>query len=745
MATIARVALDLAAGRLFDYEIPETLRGTLSAGTPVLVPFGASERRGYVVELCDTPRHAGPLKAIKGVAGKDALIREPLLKLAQWMADYYLAPVERAVRAVLPGAVRKQDAGFVERLLAAPTEAARALGADALAALARRAPKQAAALERVLTEGEMLAARLAAHRGAGHAALRALEKKGLLRLWGGVTERDPNAGLEWLPTHPLTLMPQQTEALAAVREEMDAPAPGVLLLYGVTGSGKTEVYLQALRHALDLGRGAIVLVPEISLTPQTVERFRGRFGDVVAVLHSGLSEGERHDEWHRIHDGRARVVVGARSALFAPVRELGLIVVDEEHEPAYKQEETPRYHARDVAVMRGKMEGCAVVLGTATPSLESWQNARAGKYRLIRMPHRVDHRAMPEIHVIDLRHEAGGREQKRGLFAGALVDELRGRTQSGEQAILFLNRRGYARALICPACGEAVRCPDCSIALAYHKREDRLRCHICGRTERPPERCPNPACRDPSIRMAGAGTEKVEELLRRLLPHVEVARMDSDTMTRRDEYRRVLTAFRSGKIQVLIGTQMIAKGLHFPNVTLVGVINADVTLHLPDFRAGERTLQLLTQVAGRAGRGEAPGRVLVQTFTPFHPAIQAARRMDFEAFCDQELAFRKELGYPPFSRMINVLFRGRAEAKVRAAATAFAAAVAPSAPPPKGWTVSEALPAALARAHGEYRYQVLLRGPKTNRAMHDAVRAALALKRPKDVHAAADVDPVSVM
>jgi primosomal protein N' (replication factor Y) (superfamily II helicase) len=471
----------------------------------------------------------------------------------------------------------------------------------------------------------------------------------------------------------------------------------------------------------------------------------GRFGDVVAVLHSGLSEGERHDEWHRIHDGRARVVVGARSALFAPVRELGLIVVDEEHEPAYKQEETPRYHARDVAVMRGKMEGCAVVLGTATPSLESWQNARAGKYRLIRMPHRVDHRAMPEIHIIDLRSEAGGRDQKRGLFAGVLVDELRGRTQSGEQAILFLNRRGYARAPHLPRLRRRGALPRLQHCARLPQARGPPALHICGRTERPPTQCPNPACGDPAIRMAGAGTEKVEELLRRLLPHVEVARMDSDTMTRRDEYRRVLTAFRSGKIQVLIGTQMIAKGLHFPNVTLVGVINADVTLHMPDFRAGERTLQLLTQVAGRAGRGEAPGRVLVQTFTPFHPAIQAARRMDFETFCDQELAFRKELGYPPFSRMINVLFRGRDEAKVRAAATAFAAAAAPPASPPKGWTASEALPAALARAHGEYRYQVLLRGPKTNRAMHDAVRAALALKRPKDVHASADVDPVSVM
>lgn len=743
--SVARVAVDLSTGRLYDYAIPDDLRGSLPAGTPVVVPFGKSERRGYIVELRDHTDHPGELKPVKAAAGREEMIRGPLLKLAQWMAEYYLAPIETAVRTVLPGAVRKAGAAFVERLMAAPTEAGRAMDEVGRAMLARRAPRQALALDKLLETGEVRINRLEAA-GIDRAALRALEHKGYARIWGGVAERSPHEGVELLRTAPLELMPQQRDALDTVKRIMDTRTPPVALLHGVTGSGKTEVYLQAIAHALEQGKGAIVLVPEISLTPQTVERFLRRFGDGVAVLHSGLADGERHDEWHRIRDGRARIVVGARSALFAPVDPLGLIVVDEEHEPSYKQDEAPRYHARDVAVMRGHFDNCAVVLGSATPCLESWENARNGKYALVRMPHRVDHREMPDIRVIDLRYQRQGREQKRGLFSTPLVEEIRMRVERSEQVILFLNRRGYASSIQCPACGEAVQCGHCSIAMTYHKREHRLICHLCGITRALPEICPNPGCKDPSIRMAGAGTERVEETLRKLFPRVEIARMDSDTMTRRSEYRRVLDGFKSGRIQILVGTQMIAKGLHFPNVTLVGVVNADLTLHLPDFRAGERTLQLITQVAGRAGRGEVPGVVIVQSYTPFHPAIQAARRMDFETFCDQELEFRRTQGFPPYARMINCLFRGKDEGCVRAAAKAFEEAVQPPATPPNGWTVTPAAPAGLSRIRDEHRFQVMLRGPRNRyRAMNEAVRNAFQRAARSGVRVSADVDPVHMI
>lgn len=739
MADIAKIAIDLATNRLYDYRVPEGLRGRIAIGTPVLVPFGRVERRGFVVALADHPDHRGELKEIGSIAGKDELIRGSLMELAKWMARYYLCPIELAVRAVLPGAVRRADAGFLERLIAAPTSISHGWGAKEIEALAARAPKQAEALKKLLEEGEMLVSRISGAVGAG--AVRALAQKGLIHIHGGIQARNPHADEELLPTQPLSLMPQQVQALEIVRRSMDTLAPPVVLLHGVTGSGKTEVYLQAIQYALDLDRGAIVLVPEIALTPQTVERFRGRFGDVVAVLHSSLSEGERHDEWHRIHSGRARIAVGARSALFAPVDRLGLIVVDEEHEPTYKQEEAPRYHARDVAVMRGRIEKCAVLLGSATPALESWNNARLGRYALVTLPARVDHRAMPEIQVLDLRQQFIGREQKRGLFAPELVEQMRVRVERAEQVILFLNRRGYARSLTCPQCGETVQCGECSVPMTLHKHMDQLLCHICGKLRPVPQRCPNPDCGNPDIRLGSAGTERIEETLRKLFPKTGIARMDSDTMKNKEDYRRVLSDFRAGIVQILIGTQMIAKGLHFPNVTLVGVVNADTTLMESDFRAGERTLQLLTQVAGRAGRGEIPGDVFVQTFAPFHPAIQAARRMDFVNFCDQELEFRKQLNYPPFFRMIALLIRGKDEAKTKAVAERLHQAVLP---PAGEWIVADVQPAVLARAKGEYRFQILLRGPRRRMDMTESVRRALAMKCPNMIHISADVDPVSI-
>jgi primosomal protein N' (replication factor Y) len=603
--------------------------------------------------------------------------------------------------------------------------------------------KQQAVIQCLEENGPMLLSELTETAGVTAAPVKALEKKGLVKISNESVYRDPHEGVELLKTEPLPLMEQQTVALKQIVEAMDQPEPPVVLLHGVTGSGKTEVYLQAISHALEQGRGAIVLVPEIALTPQTVDRFRSRFADKpgrVAVLHSSLSDGERYDEWHRIRSGEARIVVGARSALFAPVHNLGLIVVDEEHEPTYKQDEAPRYSARDTAVMRGRMEKCAVVLGSATPALESYCNAKSGKYRYADLPIRVDDRRMPLMRIVDMRI-AAEQEGKPVLFSRELVEAIRIRLDRAEQTMIFLNRRGFSASLLCPECGYVAECDHCSVGMTYHKARARLVCHICGEEKAVPKNCPS--CQSPEFRHGGAGTEKIEEVMTKLFPKARIERMDSDTMRRKNAHRDVLGKFRTGKIDILIGTQMIAKGLDFPNVTLVGVVNPDHALHMADFRAGERVFHLLTQVAGRAGRGEAAGEVIVQTYTPHHPAVQAARRGDFEGFCDQELAFRKELSYPPYSHLTCITLRGKNEAEVQAAAEKLFQRLEPCV---AGKAVlSPAIPAPIARMRGEYRWQILLRAART-KTMNDAIRAAFgAIKWPKTVKVTVDVDATSLL
>jgi primosomal protein N' (replication factor Y) len=604
-------------------------------------------------------------------------------------------------------------------------------------------PKQQAVFQCLEKSGAMPLSELTAAAEVSAATVKTLEKKGLVTISSESVYRDPHVGVELLKTEPLPLMDQQAEALRQILDAMTAQPPPVILLHGVTGSGKTEVYLQAIAHALEQGRGAIVLVPEIALTPQTVDRFRARFADKperVAVLHSSLSDGERYDEWHRIRSGEARIVVGARSALFAPVHNLGLIVVDEEHEPTYKQDETPRYSARDTAVMRGKIERCAVVLGSATPALESYANARNGKYLLTELPLRVDDRRMPPMRVVDMRI-AAQREGKPVLFSRELVEAIRIRLDRAEQTMIFLNRRGFSAALLCPACGYVAECTHCSVGLTYHKARARLVCHICGDEKPAPLQCP--ACHSPEFRYAGAGTEKIEEVMLKLFPKARIERMDSDTMRRKNAHRDLLGSFRTGKIDILIGTQMIAKGLDFPNVTLVGVVNPDHALHMADFRAGERVFQLLTQVAGRAGRGEAAGEVIVQTYTPHHPAIQAARRMDFDGFCEQELAFRKEMSYPPFTHMTCITLCSKDEQEVATAANNLFQALEPHAAGKV--LLSPAMPAPVARMRGEYRWQLLVRAPRT-KTINEVLRAALGGgPRSRTVRITVDVDATSLL
>ncbi len=737
---IVRVLPDQAAGRLLDYRVPEALASMVAIGSRVKVPVRTRLLTATVIELLDFSDVRG-LRDVAELLDEKPMIRPSLLELARWMADYYCCAMETAVASVLPVAVRDGRVSEKRRNSVRPAED---VTPEALAALEKRAPRQAEALRVVMAaETPLLVSEAARTAGVAEGVFRSLEKRGLVRIELSTVARDPYAE-RFVASTDLSLNSEQEEALQAVSEAMANPSESKpILLFGVTGSGKTEVYLRAIRKAIEEGRTAMVLVPEIALTPQTVERFKSRFAemqDQIAVLHSHLSDGERHDEWHKIHSGIARIVIGARSSIFAPLENLGIIIVDEEHEGSYKQDEAPRYHARDMAVLRAHREKAAVLLGSATPCLESWQNAQAGKYRLVRLANRVDDKKMPVVRIVDLR-QAARRSPEGGILSRQLKDAIEGRIAKGEQTILFLNRRGFSTSLLCEACGHVCQCPDCSVSLTFHRAAGRLVCHICGHSSRAPKVCPK--CKDPGIRHSGVGTQKVEEAVAKIFPKARVARMDADSMTRKDSYRTTLGAFKEGKIDILVGTQMIAKGLHFPNVTLVGIVNADLGLHIPDFRAGERTFQLLTQVAGRAGRGEMEGEVLVQTFTPFSPSIQFARHHDYEGFMEQEMEFRSQFGYPPFGRMVMITLRGTMPERVEFSARTLALKLKTNLPP--GVVLGEAAPAPLEKAKTYHRFQVSLRGPSAIR-MSRHIRATLeALPMPEDVFVAVDVDPLHLL
>jgi primosomal protein N' (replication factor Y) len=760
---IAHVSLEIALRREFDYAIPPELAGKVDVGSRVQVPFGPRKVLGVVTAVAEESALAN-LKPIIKIIGAQTLVTPKVLKLARWIGEYYCCAPEIALKSVLPEAVRKEDAAWRERLFV------RALP---VSGEFPKLPKRQQDVWNIIEERrEILLSELVELAETTAATVRKLEDKGVVAITSEVSERDPYAKEHILPSQPLALNPAQSAALEKIKTAMDQSnvecgvqsvelrkssdaghsafrAPNsAFLLHGVTGSGKTEVYLQAIAHALEQGKGAIVLVPEISLTPQTVERFKARFSSgklqtLVAVLHSHLSAGERHDEWHKIRQGRARIVIGARSAIFAPVEPLGLIIVDEEHEHTYKQEESPRYHARDVAVMRGQMENAVVVLGSATPSLESFHNCQKGKFTLLELPDRVDDQKMPLVRVVDMR-QAAYKEKGPPVFSPQLKEAITQRLEKKEQTILFLNRRGYSSSLTCEKCGHVCECPNCSLALTYHRPEQLLRCHICGWNEQVPKTCPNEKCKNPSIRYSGLGTQKVEDVLGKLFPRARVKRMDADVMRKKEDYRRVLDAFKHGEIDILIGTQMIAKGLHFPNVTLVGIIYADMALHQPDFRAGERTFQLLTQVAGRAGRGDIEGEVFVQAFTPFHPAIQYARRHDFNGFFEQELEFRKQLSYPPFSRVALLTLKGRSEEKVKFSAEHLKRTVEKSQVEFKDLIISGPAPAPLARAENLYRFQIMLRTRAMSKLSSALEKITTALTLPDDVSLAVDIDPVDL-
>ncbi len=763
---IARVTLEIALRKEFDYLIPPELLGQVDVGSRVQVPFGPRKVSGCVTAIAEESAHAR-LKPIVKVIGAQTLVTPKILKLARWMGEYYCCPPEIALKSVLPEAVRKEQSGWRERLYVRALTPAGELP---------KLPKRQQEVWNIIEERrEMPLQELVELAGTTSATVRHLEDKGLVAIAAEISERDPYAREQILPTTALELNLQQVRALARLKEAMDGTnaklkiqneklgtkietqvepsvtASGhnsVFLLHGVTGSGKTEVYLQALAHALEQGKGGIVLVPEISLTPQTVERFKARFSSgplrtLVAVLHSHLSAGERHDEWHKIRQGRARVVIGARSAIFAPVDPLGLIIVDEEHEHTYKQEEAPRYHARDVAIVRGQMEGATVVLGSATPSMESFYNCGRGKYTLLEMPERVDNIKMPIVRVVDMR-QSMRRGQGIPIFSPQLKEAITQRLERKEQTILFLNRRGFSTSLQCTQCGYVAECPNCSVSLTFHRKAQILACHVCGHTEPVPGVCPNQKCRNPAIRYSGLGTEKVEDTLAKIFPEARIKRMDSDALKRKDDYRRILGDFRTGKIDILVGTQMIAKGLHFPNVTLVGIISADMALHIPDFRASERTFQLLTQVAGRAGRGDIEGEVVVQSFTPFHPAIQYARRHDFGGFYEQEIEFREQLKYPPLTRVALLTLKGRNEDKVKLSADHLRRELEKALAEVKDLVIAGPAPAPLARAESNYRHQIMLRARQMTPVSRRLAVLTETLALPEGVTLSVDIDPVDL-
>ena len=731
------VALPIGVDQTFAYALPENLRGKVWPGQRVKVPFGRGNR--WAVGWIARGLEATDIKEVKEVAeilDDEPLLTRDLLDLAFWMARYYVTPIGQVFEAILPAAV-KRKAGFKTIQLVVRTDKSES-------EVDRILSKQRRVLDRLAqAEGTPLAPReLARQAGCTVAVIKSLEKKGLVRIeTREVDEFARDLFIELEEPKTIHLTTEQALALQRVKARIAAEEFGVIVLQGVTGSGKTEVYLRAIEDVVERGRQAIVLVPEIALTPQTIRRFRERFTH-VAVLHSGLTDVERHRQWRDIREGRADVVVGARSAVFAPVRDLGLMVIDEEHENSFKQDTSPRYHARDIAIMRANLVGVPVVLGSATPSLESYQNVRTlDHYQEARLTQRIGGRPMPPVHIIDMRQEVAERKGHHAL-SRALEKAIAEAWRKQRQTILFLNRRGFSTHLFCVKCGHVARCPDCDVGMTYHAKPGVLQCHYCGQKARPPETCP--ACGAETINYWGTGTQRVEDEVQRKFPDIRLGRMDADSMRPRGGHARLLSAFHDGEVDILLGTQMVAKGLDFPNVTVVGVINADVALSLPDFRANERTFQLVTQVAGRTGRGPKGGEVFVQTFQPDHLTIQLAAKHDYDAFARDELETRRRLGYPPFGRLARIVVRSQQRQRAHEAIQAVAGRLIEPARV-AGITILGPQPCPISKISRFWRYHLLLKAPSARALLHffDGVRGDLS--PPGNIQMAIDVDPQSTL
>jgi primosomal protein N' (replication factor Y) len=783
----------------FTYRDPRRNAPPVPIGAQVVVPFGGRTVTGFVVG--HSPTATGDLRDIEELVAGEPAFDEAMIAFGRWVADYYHAPLGEVLRAALPQgekaeavrAVRITDRGravatggqrsLLGEVTGPPVLAALAASANGeltLRALARAVPRAAAQLPKLVAEGLVevgdevqkrrapptesfavaapgasaaaLPARAAARRAlfarvveAGAAGLptATLEPRERAQLKGlvdaGLARVERRAVASDVVPAPsastLTLNEAQERAVAQLTEAQRGGF-ATFVLHGVTGSGKTEVYLRVIAEARAAGRGALVLVPEIALTPQLAARFRARFGEDVAVLHSALPPGERLAAWRRLRAGEVGIALGARSAVFAPVQRLGVVVVDEEHDGSFKQEEGVRYNGRDLAVVRAQRAGAIAILGSATPSLETFHNAARGRFTRIDLPGRATARPLPTVELIDLRRHPPGPD---GLLAGPLAEAMAAALAQREQVILFLNRRGFATVVLCLGCGDVVRCDDCSVSMTFHRGRNRLVCHYCGRSRGVPTECPR--CRSKNLDRTGIGTERVEAVVRERFPDARVARLDRDTAGAPGSggLERILRGMHAGEIDILVGTQMVTKGHDFPGVTLVGVLRPDQGVDLPDFRAAERTFQLLEQVAGRAGRGDRPGRVIIQTYKPEHAAIASVRTHDYDGFVRGELTDRKDAGYPPFTRMAVLRIDAQDEAAARSAADAIATAAAssPEVRVRRG-------PAPIGRIRGRSRYQVWLSTPE-RAALMAAARAGEAVKLPNDVRVVVDVDPQSAL
>ena len=735
----AEVAFNLPLDQTFSYIVPERLAGSISRGRRVDAPFGRREMTGYCVSLsAKRPDTDAALKEITAVADTEPLLDDHMLKLTRWVAARYMAGWGEALEAALPAGVRYKIGNRDLVFLSKSAEDARA-EADQWG---RRAPKRLQALETLAAEnGLRTVSQIALAAGCSTATVRSLIDLGLAEIQSVTAARTRPRHEPPVRdyTKAFDLTREQQYALNRVRAAIDEGRFAPFLLFGVTGSGKTEIYLQAIEKVVAAGRQAIVLVPEISLTPQTVSRFRARFPN-IAVLHSHLAAGKRHKEWRAIQRGTADVVIGARSAVFAPAERLGLIVIDEEHENTFKQETSPRYHAREVAMRRCRLLSIPLVIGSATPGLESFHAAASGVFERIDLPYRVEGRPMPPVEVVDMRAERDTLKRFT-IISRRLEYRVKQTLDAGDQAILFLNRRGFATYLTCRRCGWIGKCPHCDISLTFHRSRDLVQCHYCDYTAAPPEHCPE--CDHAGVKFYGVGTERIVEEVRGIFPRAKVARMDSDTMRTRHAYTRTLRDFRAGEVDVLVGTQMIAKGLDFPNVTTVGVISADISLNLPDFRANERTFDLISQVAGRTGRGPKGGVVVVQSFAPDQFAIKAAARHDYLAFAERELSQREGMRYPPYTNLARIILRGEDLEKVEEAAHAIRAALEPGAS--ETVQILGPAPAVIGRIQGRHRLNLLVKAPNPERLVEVLQRARKLIKPSGTVQSVIDVDPLSML
>ena len=784
-------ALPIPLRRVFTYRVPEEMREKLKLGARLMLPFGRRNLTGYAVGLhtelpADVEIDESKIKDIIEVTDEEPLITPEILKLTQWTADYYASFWGEMLKASLPAGINSEKVRPKRRkavrlrspdtlvgwsadtpvridtspedILAGgtgdPDRSVRTPSGDPDKSV--RTPQQQTIIDLLTANnGEMLFTDVLEQANVGASPINTLAKRGIVEIYVQDVDRDPLKDAKLPERDDFTLTSEQQTALDAITTAIgDNDKFKAFLLHGVTGSGKTEVYIRAMRHALDSGRSAMMLVPEIALTPVFSRRLRTVFGSEVAILHSNLSTGERYDEWRRIRRGDARIAIGTRSAVFAPLENIGLVIVDEEHDPSYRQHESPFYNARDVAVMRAHLAGAVVVLGSATPAMESFYNAQNGKYTYLRLPDRIGGRGLATAELIDMRG-VFKRFGKDVALSPELLDAIKETNARGEQVIILLNRRGFSQFVLCRTCGETLKCPNCDITLTFHRGARKLLCHYCNHRERSPKVCPH--CLSEYLYFVGEGTENIADQLTKKFPNMRIARVDRDTMAHKGEIEDILLKFAAGHLDMLVGTQMIAKGHDFPNVTLVGVISVDIGLGLPDLRSAERTFQLITQVAGRAGRGKQAGKVLIQTYYPEHYALRHAKQQDYEGFYAEEIKFRQRLGYPPFYVLASILIKHRDHAYAskqantlrlsldRAARSIEFPQLPNSSTPPL--RILGPAPASLSRLKNEFRLQIILKGT-TRRTLRETLNIALldAEHQGCDLRTInVEIDPVNLM